>query len=162
MPEEKDVNQNLAWEQNWLRFEKLSWAIMAALLASACLGLTGPGHFSKRQVAVGSLRVEYEHFLHSTKPSEVVLSLDPSATTTGRVGITLSGALVGDARVEGSRPAAAAQASAGKNSRMEFLVTHGRPAEIVLTQHPESWGAVESHIVLDDGTQVVLPQFIYP
>lgn len=58
--------------KGWI-IQRIGWALMFAFLIAALLGLFGEGPFSKKQIQVGSINVEYERFCRYEHGMEIRL-----------------------------------------------------------------------------------------
>jgi hypothetical protein len=149
-------------ERMW-RIERITWALMAALLGLALLGLLGPGPLSERVAGdkSGPIWVEYERFARFEAPTVLVVHVRPEPKSQ-QVHVWLARDYADRLEIEGITPEPASSRITPDGIYYSFDISTDS-AEAVATFHirPRVAGSLGGE-VRASGTRVSLNQFAYP
>ncbi len=90
------VGEDLGFQRNWWRFERIIWSIFGLLLVLALLGLFGRGYLAKaeRRSSDGGLDVKYDRIQRTGTPSMLSIRFGPQAIHDGKIELFVSESLV--------------------------------------------------------------------
>ena len=164
MPERQEnlIYEDVPFERRWMRFERCMWLVLTLMLLGACLGAFGKGVYARHTERAGALSVEYDRFLRSRTQTDMVISLDRSATRTGEVRLLVTGALLEKTRIHDVVPKPSTQELLEKGVALTFKTVPDMPGTVTIIQKVEGIGRVQSHIALDHGSPVPVNQVILP
>jgi|SRR6185436_9752935 len=89
--------------KSWI-VERAGWGLLIAILVAALLGGLGPGLFSRRSTASGSLAVEYDRFGHFKTEETITLRLTSRPEDPARVSFWIDESFLDGIRIEEIRP----------------------------------------------------------
>ena len=156
------IYQNLKFERRWMGFERTMWLLMTLMLVGACFGVFGRGAYARTSVQSGALQIDLERLIRSRSQSELTLRIDPSATQSGKVRMTVSGDLLGRARMTEVHPQPSETTALGDAAALTFRVEPSKPATVTFVQKVQGFGRIQSHVSLDNGPAVPIDQIILP
>jgi hypothetical protein len=150
--------------RTWM-FQRIGWAVMAAILASALLGLMGRGPLSHTYVVQrdAPLALEYERFGRHGSASQLRVHLLPGSSEQGRARLRFDRRFyenVEDLQVvpEPTRFEAGAE-------WITLTVATDRPdlpTVVVVDYTPEGYGPLAGRVGLEGKSPVHFDQFVYP
>jgi hypothetical protein len=154
--------QRLEW-----RFQRVGWALLAVFVAVALTGLLGNGPLSKATAAAtdGSVRVEFERFLHAHRESKVKIAVRVPPGGHDRVRLALDDAWLDAMTIRQIRPLPAAQQPGSGESVFLFDIAGRRdetPVCITLRAEPKACGSLTATLRIGDSSPIHLRQFVYP
>lgn len=161
---EREIGQNLPFEERWRNVSRLAWLVMGSLVLAAATGLLGRGPLARANAAApsGQWRVEYDRFLRAAYPTDLTLELQPGVTQSGRVRVELRGGFGKRVRVQGVLPPPAGSEPLADGVAYTFVTPAGAPARITLQQDPGGMGPVPSQILVANDTSLTISQFVFP
>jgi hypothetical protein len=77
--------QQLAW-----KLQRFGWWVMLLTIVAAILGYLGPGPMTKSQAESGTVRLEYNRFIHYGASTRLRIHLKPIAQRKGHIDLWLS------------------------------------------------------------------------
>jgi hypothetical protein len=154
--------QRLEW-----RFQRVGWALLAILVAVALTGLLGNGPLSKATAAAtdGSVRIEFERFLHAHRESKVKIEVRVPTGSSDRIRLALDDAWLDAMTIRQITPLPAAEQPGSGESAFLFDIAGRRaeaPVRITLHFEPETYGPLSATLRIDDSDPIHLRQFVYP
>ena len=145
-----------------MRFERTMWLLLTLLLVAACFGVLGRGAYARQTQQSGGVRVQYDRIPRSRTQSDIVVSLDTSATQRGQVRLLLTGALLDKARIYDIVPKPDSEELLEKGVALTFKTVPGAPGTFTIIQKVEGVGRVQSHVTVGNGPSITIDQWILP
>lgn len=159
------VHEDIGFQRWSWRGQRLGWAVLAAIVAAALLGLVGPGPLSHSTAVAddGSYAVDYERFARQGGTVEVVIRLDREIAAQPTVEIALDGDLLEAVSVDAVEPRPDSWLIDGGDVRLRFsTTTAARPGSISLRMTPAGMGPAAGTLRVVGHPPVRLWQFVYP
>lgn len=140
--------------------QRVGWAVMAAILVAACVGLFGRGPLSEVEERAGDrLLVRYERFARARATSELQVVAGPDAD--GELRVWLGRDLLRDQEVDHVVPEPVRVVSAGDRLGYVFAVGDGLPTTVVFHLQPERPGRHAAEVGVGDAS-VRFAQYVWP
>lgn len=164
-PADLDVKQDVEFQQTEWRVERIGWAIMAALLVLALLGVFGRnGPLSRTVVegAAGPGQLTYERFVRRSAPSTIELQIAPTAAGTDLT-VWVDRRFVEQVDLERVTPQPAQTITDGDRLMWTFEVNN--PDEVLTVKidfEPRSMGTLSGRLGTEDGEVFDFSMFAYP
>jgi hypothetical protein len=145
--------------REWL-IQRIGWVVVALFLVLALAGLFGGGPLSHARAAGASGSIEYEHFVRSGTPTDLVVT----AATAGARGVNrveIASGYLAAFRVERITPEPRAVRTMGDRLVYEFAA--GAPgASISFHIHPQRLWRHRTVVRIDGGAPLEVWQLTYP
>lgn len=90
------VGEDLAFQERWWRFERITWSIFILLLIADCLGAFGQGWLAQRKIEQPQtgMSVQYDSIERTGTPSMMRVQFEPDAVKDGKVELFVNDAMV--------------------------------------------------------------------
>jgi hypothetical protein len=148
--------------KSWI-MERAGWGLLFAILAAALLGGLGPGLFSRRSTASGSLVVEVDRFAHFATEETITLRLTARPGDPDRVSFWIDQAFLDDVRLERIRPLPLEVRPEGDRTTFLFAAPPRHSSVCIrLDVVPERPGNLAGRVGQAKGSVVEVRQFVYP
>ncbi len=159
-----EIGQDLRFQQQEWRFQRVSWAVMLFVLVAAGLGiLGGQGPLSQAVLHTddASLEVEYERFGHFSRPTRLYVRVEHKDSS--ELNLWLARGYVQQFQIQRIVPEPYKTQLAGDYLIYSFqIVSQKDVAEIVFYLQPDTSGLIQGQISVEGGTALKVAQFIYP
>lgn len=160
-----EIGDDLAFQRRVWTAERIGWVVIALVLLAGGLGLLGSAGPLNRVTADdgGMLRVEYARFARHSAPTELQMTLGPSATTQELVRIAVSREYLEAVEVARLLPEPSDVELTAEEFVYVFPVAEqGKPLTITFALEPEEYWRHRGTVRLPGGEAVRITQFIYP
>jgi hypothetical protein len=155
-----ELSEDCAFQQaNW-RAERIAWVVMAAIIATAMLGLFSVGPLSNGRATDpgNSIQVEYSRFMRLSAAQTFRIHL---AAPSDGFALEFDRAFTEMLKLERVTPEPV-RALAGERLRLEFASSSGQPAVVIVHAEPIRFGPAMFRVSLGAAAPAELPVFIHP
>lgn len=159
------VAEDMGFQRRDWRFERVAWAVMAALVAAGLLGAFSRGPLSDAGARDpgGLVEVRYERFLRHGATSPVDIVVASPALAGGDVELRLAGPLFAEARLEAITPEPLEGHLAEGGWVFRFPVRdRDRPGLVRFQLRPEALAFLEGAVSVEGHPPATLRAFAYP
>lgn len=171
MPDQKEtdglqISQDLEFQQNEWRVERVGWAALGVLLILGLLGLFGGGGVLNSTTTGDQEQgvwVEHERFIRNLAPTTLTVFTAPEQVTGETLRIRLPQAYIGSFRVQSIEPEPEQVTVTRRELEYSFRVQNpGEPVSVRFSLQAEIIGFVRGDVVVNDGQTLSIRQFSYP
>ena len=155
-----DLGEDIAQQEHVWRIERVSWTLMALVLAASLLGFTGHGYFSERRIgsSESGLEASYHRFERRAAPTLFTVRLTGMPAATTRLHINQDFVQ----NVEALRVYPQPQRVELGTDFLTYVFDTGAAGTIVFRYEPAAAGALEIELGLEGRPPLALAQFVYP
>jgi hypothetical protein len=160
-----EVGQDMAYQRREWLVERIGWIVMATVVLAALLGLLGRGPLSsaERGDHAGTLRLEYERFLHYRDQSTLTVTIDAGSPDAEQVRLWLSRSYLETMRPLKITPAPEREEIGGERQVFVFRrADRDVPVRVIFHVEPDDFGSVSGKLGIDGGAALDFWQFVYP
>lgn len=160
-----ELAQDLAFQRQQWRVQRIAWAGMAVLVLAALLGLFGRGPLSRTSASTAGvpLTIDYDRFVRAGDRTDLVLHLGPGSADGPRLRCWLASDYLDRLQLEQITPRPEAIEVGPSRHVFVFLRTDGEEqARVVFHFQPTRMGPLSGRAGCGDGPEVVFSQFCYP
>jgi hypothetical protein len=163
-PRTLQVEEDMAFQRRNWRAERIGWAVMAAILIAAALGLfaAGPLSSATAQDAQGVMVVEYERFMRQTAPVTMKIRVAASAATAEGITLDIDEVFADTFKITEIRPQPAQSFATADGMRFRFTTASSAPATIYVHLSPERIGISRPELGLAGRPRIALTTITYP
>jgi hypothetical protein len=161
---ELDIEEDLAFHERACRIQRLSWAVMAALILAGLGGLFGRGPLSDAESRIdpAGLRVSYSRFARVDAP-DVMRVRTPVPPGGESFVLSLNRTYLDRVRVDTVTPPPAAVEVGDERVRYVFGTRAGETgASVTFHLTPQSIGLARARVGMPGAADVAIWQFVYP
>jgi hypothetical protein len=158
-----DIDQDLAFQKKWWRFQSIARGALFAVLAVASLGLLGHGPLDRATAGQPGFSVDYHRFIHYQTDTRLVVRLGPEAYQ-GRQAVVWIDRQFLD-RVELTRVVPEPERRAAGVGRVLFVFNvadPGKPVEVAFQFLSDTYGPLQARLGTPWGQEATLGYFSYP
>lgn len=163
--EKLEINQDLDLQRREWQWQRVGWAAMIVLLAAALLGLLGPGLLSYRNASAldGSLRMEYQGFLHYHHPQTLRIHIAAGMAEGARLRLWLDREYLESIEIQKVTPEPeSVEAGRDRRTYVFRVADSAKPTTITFFFEADTWGSLAGQIALDNREALFFHQFVYP
>ena len=153
------IAQDMAFQRLEWRIERVGWFFMAAVVFAALFGLFGEGPLSSAVRSSGSLRIEYDRFLHNQAPSEYRIHF---STSQAEFQLGINHSFLENVKLERITPEPARVDISDIGVTLHFTNQNGRHGTIIIPFEPKAIGFLHTEIVAPAEPSLHLTHFVYP
>jgi hypothetical protein len=154
-----EQQRNLEHERREWTLQRICWALCAAFLGSAALGVVEPGPLTRAVVHGDQLELEYDRTAHAGAPQQITVRLGPSASPRE---IWLGGDWIGSIRIEDVTPQPEHITANGDRLTLEFKDAASGAHELRLRTRAERWGILHLEVGSGSGKEMSFRQLVLP
>lgn len=140
--------------------ERAGWGLIALIVLSAVLGLSGPGWFSSTVRRTGGLDAAFERFPHFR--TETSLRVRCDATADEVVRIWMDGDLHGSFDIDRIEPAPLHRTVEGGRVTYAFRALPGEPLEVLLLGAYRRAGRITGSLGVGREQRIDVSVFVFP
>lgn len=157
LPAETDFHRR-AW-----RVQRISFAVLAAIVAAALLGAFGSGPLSRARQSDGrGLSLQYERFARAEARTTLDLRLAATAAASGTQELLLGGAWLDDLRIQSIEPPPRETHTVNDGLRYRFDVQGGTDLHVRIEAQPIRPGRIELQVGQPGVAPLRVTQFVFP
>jgi hypothetical protein len=163
-----EVNQDLEFQHHIWAVQRIGWAVMAAAVLAALLGLFGGAGPLSNATAGGqeaplSLE-EYERFSRFGMPTTLRVHLDTAPGQGGEVRLSLSREYLESVQIQHVTPQPKSVEAGPDRITYVFDVTTApdQPTAVTFNLQPDKVGLLRGRVELDNAGSLEFSQFVYP
>lgn len=161
-PSELDQAEVLASQRREWKAERVGWGIMALILALGALGGFGGGPLAHASRSSGSTEFAFDRLVRHGVPTELRLTVSPSAIVGDRITVSLDWAYLQGIDFRDVRPTPISSTSVEDQLIFEFSASAGKTGDIVFEIEPRDIGKQSGRIGISDGTTLEFEQIVFP
>jgi hypothetical protein len=164
-PEQQDiqVQEDLHFQRrNWL-IQRVSWVVIALVLAASLLGAFGRGPLSSAAATStgATIHAEYDRIARFAARTSIGLSVT-SPGTGGTVVVRVSRHFLENVEIQGILPQPERVYAGERDVAYEFAIGDDRRARVVFTLLPRAIGSQEVSVSVEGGEGIRFRQFVLP
>lgn len=146
------------------RLERVSWALMALLLAAAVSGVFGGGPVSHARTGSRTVELEYDRLLRAAAPTEYRLQVRHDAAREGRLDVRIDQDLVDVMEMDAFVPEPEAVTAGPGYTQFTFRIEAGgdSPAHVVIGFQPTTFGRFRGRILVEGAPALHVSHLVYP
>jgi len=131
------VGEDLDFQRNWWRFEKIAWILLALVLVADALGAFGRGWLARATCSTkdGVMQVDYERVERAGTPSKMTLKFGAPALQESKIRLQVSESLVETLGTQRVIPQPEVSAVGPAGVTYTFAAT-GQPATVAFALEP--------------------------
>jgi hypothetical protein len=158
-----EVAEDLEFQRRDWFAQRVGWALLAALLVAALLGLTGSGPLSHATRTDGrALVVEYERFVRHGARTDWTMHVAPDGVVDGQARIRIDRRSLSAHDLQTVVPEPSRGTGRGDEVEFTFEADPRAGAQIHWSFEPDELGRHVTTVRLGDGPAVVVEQFTLP
>jgi hypothetical protein len=164
-PKSLAEEQDLAYQQREWLFERCGWIFMTVVVCAAMAGLLGRGPLSHttRTAEDGTLRIEFDRFLHLHDPTVLVVRAPRGSEGKSHVRLWIDQEYLDAIEIRRLSPEPQRIEIAAGGQAFLFPVDDSEAAAtVVLHAEPNAIGALRGKIGLQGRPPLTLDQFVLP
>ena len=160
-----DMMKDMEFQRKDWAMQRVGWAIMAAIVLAALLGLfggIGPLSEASIQTEDGSLELDYLRFLHMLEPNHLTLKLQ-SAAGQRELRLVVNDDYIRHFSIESISPEPESIEASGRNLVYVFQIAQPeQPVEIVFYMNAIEATGLHGAIGLEAGPVLEFDQIVFP
>lgn len=159
------LDEDLPFQRNQWRAERIGWVAMAAIIAAALAGVLGGGGLlsdTSGTTADGRGRVQYQRFARRESPTTLDISIGKT-TSEHSIRLRVDERYLAAMSLRAINPHPSTTALADGFYTFAFDRSPGAvDARIQLQLEPNAIGSVQGWLAIDDGAPLRIKHFIFP
>jgi hypothetical protein len=156
---EIQITQDMAFQRLEWRIQRVGWFLMAAVVCAALLGLFGDGPLSSAVQTSGSLRIEYDRFLHNQAPSEYRIHF---STSQAEFQLGFNHSFLQNVKLERITPDPIRAEISELGVTLHFTTQTGAQGTVIIPFEPKSIGFLHTKIMAPAEPSLHFTHFVYP
>lgn len=160
-----DINQDLEFQYNAWKRQKIAWKILLLVLLSALLGLLGDGPLSdaKKGEKTDKIWVEYQRLTRFQSLTKLKINLSQDTGNQGELRINLSQEYLQNNQIQQINPLPYYVETGQKHITYVFRqIQPPQPTTITFYLQPEQIGIINAEIKLPQAKPIKFKQIVYP
>jgi hypothetical protein len=162
---ELEIREDPAYQRSEWRAERLGWAVWAAVLIAALVGLLGPGPYSSasERSSDQQLAIEYDRITRRRADSEIQIQVSPQLAREGQVLLYTTANFLANEAIETIQPQPREVLHAGGKVVHVFPTSStSEPVVIKFRTHPGRVGRHEYTFGVEGGPALRFWRFVLP
>lgn len=145
------VGEDLEFQRQWWRFEKITWAVFGVILILTILGVFGRGPVAKtsKSSVDANLQLKYDRIQRTGTPSDLDIEFGPGAIHNGQIHLFLSESVITKLGAQRISPQPEKSEVGNGGVTYTFAATH-YPANVVISLAPSGPGSFKFTVLLPD------------
>ncbi|MCC2642374.1 MAG: hypothetical protein K0S45_2787 [Nitrospira sp.] len=164
MHQDLEFEQDLPFQFQAWRLQRVGWGLLALILLAASVGLFGHGMLADATVhdSLEVLKVDYQRFLRYDTPTFFTITLPAPARTDDSVRVQLHDQYLKDVTLHEVMPAPAKVTRTAEGIEFEFHVSQSDSAVLRFSASMKTMGAVTGLIRTMDQDWLWFTHYVYP
>lgn len=162
---ELEVAQDLEFQKQEWKAERIGWIVAALLLLAALLGLFGTGPVSKTTARseTGEFSIEYQRFSRYNAQTQLLVTVGSGAISEGTARLVVDQGFINNFDIQRVVPQPDSVEITSDTYIYSFTINQpGDAIEIIFDLQANKTGVQSGAIGLENGQQVNISQFVYP
>jgi len=163
LPNNLEIEQDIAFQYRHWRRERLGWMVMALILVAGLSGVFGHHPLAKAtsRTADGQLSIDYDRYARFDSSAEIVVTVKPEGQRDGPTRLWFDAAYLDSLRVIAVSPLPL-PGEAREGERAFVFQTHGHPFTAVLAVQFQTVGIVHGHARVNEQEALLLTHLVWP
>lgn len=145
--------------------QHIAWAILAALLIAALLGVFGGGgplSWTRERTPDGALEIRYERFVRRDAPAQLEVRVAAALADAGHIRLRVGREYLTSVRVEWITPPPLRVEAAGEETVYVFAARAGAPSTLMFNLQMQASGRQRARFTVGPDHSIGFTQFVYP
>lgn len=159
------IEEDLTFQRHQMRFERIGWTTMGAILVAALCGLLGNGVLSDATAGDEGdpFRVRYERLDRTSNPTSLTIELSAAAASAGQARVAVDRAWVDEVTIESVAPEPeSVEVGADRLVYIFAVQPDAEAVDVTFVFEYENWGWKAGEIGLDGGPTHDVGMFVFP